>query len=162
MAATDLLAGVSLRPTTPDDREFLVGLYADTRKAELDQVVWPEGARDAFVRMQFDAQDVQYRGANPQGTFDVVEVDGVPAGRLYVDRRASDIRIVDVALLAQFQGRGIGGALVRTVLEEAAASGRTASIHVEVHNRARALYERLGFTPVEERGLYLLLEWRAP
>lgn len=159
------LAGPSvpvLRPSLDADREFLVSLYADVRSDELDQVEWPEGARDAFVRMQFDAQDSQYRASNPEGSFDVVEVGGVAVGRLYVDRRPDDIRIVDIALLREHRGRGIGEALVRAVLAEAAASGRTASIHVEVHNRARTLYDRLGFVPVAERGVYRLLAWRAP
>lgn len=151
-----------LRPVRPEDREFLVGLYADVRSDELDQVAWPAGAREAFVRMQFEAQDSQYRAGNPDGSFDVVEVGGVPVGRLYVDRRPDDVRIVDIALLRKHRGRGIGAALVRAVLEEAAAGGRSASIHVEIHNRAQELYARLGFVPVAERGVYRLLEWRAP
>lgn len=155
-------ATAALRPATAEDREFLVRLYASTRAEELALVDWTDEQRDAFVRMQFDAQDSQYRQHNPAGTFDVIEVDGRRAGRLYVDRRPTDVRIVDIALLPEFRGRGLGSALIRAVIDEAAAGGRTASIHVEVHNRARRLYERLGFRPVSERGLYLLLEWRAP
>ena len=151
----------TLRPATDEDVPFLVEVYAASRAEELDQVAWLPGQREAFVRMQFELQDTQYRGGNPDGTFDVVEVDGVPAGRLYVDRRADDIRIIDIALLPPFRGAGIGGRLLRAVLDEAASSGRTASIHVEVHNRAARLYERLGFRPAAERGLYRLLEWSA-
>ncbi len=155
------LAVPVLRPVGPGDRDFLLGLYADVRAEELDQVEWPEGAREDFVRMQFEAQASHYRAATPEGSFDLVEVDSVRVGRLYVDRRPDDIRIVDIALLRSHCGRGIGGALVRAVLDEAAASGRTTSIHVEIHNRAQALYHRLGFVPVAERGVYRLLEWRA-
>lgn len=152
--------GVVLRPATDDDREFLVGLYASTRAAELDQVQWQPGQREAFVRMQFDLQDRQYREHNPRGSFDVIEADGRPVGRLYVDRRPTDIRIVDVALVPEHRGRGIGTALLGRILDEAAASGRTASIHVEVTNPAAALYERLGFEVVAELGVYRLMEWR--
>lgn len=153
---------VRLRPTVDDDREFLVRLYASVRADELDQVAWEPGQRDAFVRMQFDLQDRQYRQHNPRGTFDVVEVEGEPAGRLYVDRRPTDIRIVDIALLPAYRGRGLGTRLVREVLAEAAASGRSASIHVEVHNPAAALYERLGFVSAAEVGVYRRMEWRSP
>lgn len=152
-------ARIALRPATAADRDLLLEVYAAARAEELDQVAWPPGEREAFLRMQFDLQDSQYRGANPDGSFDVVEVDGRPAGRLYVDRRPDDIRIVDVALLPEFRGRGIGARLIGDVIGEAARSGRTVSIHVEVHNRAARLYERLGFHPVAERGLYRLLEW---
>ena len=50
---------------------------------------------------------------------------------------------------------------MREVLDEAAASGRTASIHVEVHNPAATLYERLGFAAVAEVGVYRRMEWRS-
>jgi ribosomal protein S18 acetylase RimI-like enzyme len=153
------LGRVTLRPAQAEDRELLLSVYAATRAEELDQVVWPEGAREAFLRMQFDLQDTEYRRINPEGSFDVVEVDGRPAGRLYVDRRPEEIRVVDVALLPQFRGAGIGGALLTGLQEEAAASGRRVTIHVEVTNPAARLYERLGFVVVADLGLYRRMEW---
>jgi ribosomal protein S18 acetylase RimI-like enzyme len=152
---------VLLRPTTAEDREFLVDLYGSTRAEELSQVVWPEGTREAFIRMQFEAQDADYRRNNPAGSFDVVEVDGVRAGRLYVDRRPDDIRIVDISLLPAFRGAGVGGGLIAALIEEAVESGRSVSIHVEIHNPAATLYERLGFVTVAEQGLYRRMEWRS-
>ncbi|WP_028652991.1 GNAT family N-acetyltransferase [Nocardioides halotolerans] len=152
-------AEVTLRPTTDADRELLLAVYASTRADELDQVAWPPGAREAFVEMQFAAQDEDYHRTNPEGSFSVVEVAGRPAGRLYVDRRPGDLRIVDVALLPEFRGQGIGTALVTALQEAAAAEGRIVSIHVEVHNPARALYDRLGFRVAEEVGVYLRMEW---
>jgi ribosomal protein S18 acetylase RimI-like enzyme len=161
MTDADIRSAIGLRPATEADHGFLLALYGSTREEELSQVAWPEGQREAFVQMQFDLQDTQYRRNNPHGSFDVVEVDGRPAGRLSVDRRADDIRIVDIALLPQYRGAGVGQQLIRGVLDEAAGSGRTVSIHVEVHNRAARLYERLGFVALSERGVYREMEWRA-
>lgn len=152
---------VTLRPAVDADREFLVGVYGSTREEELSQVLWPEGQREAFVRMQFDAQDADYRRNNPTGSFDVIEVGGIPAGRLYVDRRADDIRIVDIALLPEFRGTGVGGRLVTELMDEATATGRKLSIHVEINNRALGLYTRMGFVEVAEHGLYRRMEWTA-
>ncbi len=159
--ATTGSATVVLRPVTDADRDFLVGVYGSTRDEELSQVAWAPGQREAFVRMQFDAQDADYRQRNPAGSFDVVEVDGRPAGRLYVDRRPEEIRIVDIALLPEYRGAGVGGRLLGRLMDEAAASGRRLSIHVEIHNRVAELYSRLGFGVVAERGVYRLMEWRA-
>ena len=160
--ASDVTTGhVTLRAATDADREFLVGVYGSTREEELSQVAWPDGLREAFVRMQFDAQDADYRRNNPAGSFDVIEVYRRPAGRLYVDRRPDDIRIVDIALLPEFRGDGVGGQLVAELMDEAAASGRKLSIHVEIHNRAIGLYARMGFVEVAEHGLYRRLEWTA-
>lgn len=157
MSATT--ADVTLRPVTDQDREFLIGVYAAARDEELSQVDWADGQRDAFVRMQFDAQDSEYRRHNPNGTFDVIEVHGRPAGRLYVDRRPGDIRIVDISLLPEFRGLGVGGRLIARLQVEAAASDRIVSIHVEIHNRAAELYARMGFTVAAELGVYRRMEW---
>ena len=164
MNSTSVIAAgaIALRPVLDADREFLVRVYASTRDAELSQVDWAEGQREAFVRMQFDAQDTEYRRQNPAGSFDVIEVSGRPAGRLYVDRRPGDIRIVDISLLPEFQGVGVGGQLIAQLMAEAASSGRTLSIHVEIHNRAAELYTRLGFAVVAERGVYRRMEWITP
>ena len=147
-----------LRPVEDADRAFLVELYASTREAELAQLDWDETTKRAFIEHQFSAQDAHYRGNYPGATLDVIEVDGAPAGRLYVHRGPSDIRIMDIALAPAFRGRGIGTALLRELMAEADESGRNLSIHVEMNNPARSLYDRLGFRPAGEHGVYVLME----
>lgn len=148
----------ALRTASDADRDFLVDIYAASRADELALVDWSDATKRAFVEHQFSAQDAHYRANYPGATLDVVEVDGEPAGRLYVHRGERGIRIMDIALAPAFRGRGIGTALLRGLVEEADASGRTLSIHVEVNNPARSLYERLGFQPVGEHGFYVLME----
>lgn len=152
---------VTLRPVVPEDLEVLLAVYDAGRGRELDQVGWLPGQRDAFVRMQFQAQDRHYRANHRHASFDLIEVGGRAAGRLTVDRAENDMRVVDLALLPEFRGRGIGGMLLGRILGEAAANARTVSIHVEVHNPAARLYERLGFRPVAHLGVYRLLRWEA-
>jgi len=147
-----------LRPVADGDRTFLVELYASVREPELAHVPWNDAVQRAFVEHQFSAQDAHYRQHYRGATLDVIEVDGQPAGRLYVHRAPGDIRIMDIALAPAFRGRGIGSGLLRRLISEAEASGQTLSIHVEGNNPARRLYERLGFRPVGEHGVYLLLE----
>jgi ribosomal protein S18 acetylase RimI-like enzyme len=147
-----------LRPVTDDDREFLVGLYHSVREPELAHVPWDAAARRAFIEHQFNAQDAHYRQHYPGATLDLIELDGEPAGRLYVHRGPSDIRIMDIALAPAFRGRGIGTGLLRTLIAEAEDSARKLSIHVEMNNPARTLYERLGFRAAGEHGVYVLME----
>ena len=147
-----------LRPVVDADRAFLVELYASTREEELAQVPWDDGMKGAFVEHQFGAQDAHYRANYPGASLDVIEVDGAPAGRLYVHRGPSDIRIMDIALAPSFRGRGIGTSLLRELIDESDTSGRKLSIHVEVNNPARSLYDRLGFKPAGEHGVYVLME----
>jgi ribosomal protein S18 acetylase RimI-like enzyme len=147
-----------LRPVVDDDRAFLVELYGSVREPELAHLPWDDAMRAAFVEQQFAAQDAHYRTNYPGATLDVVEVGGEPAGRLYVHRGRSDIRIMDIAIAPAFRGRGIGTRLLEALIEEAEESGRKLSIHVEQNNPAKLLYERLGFEPAGEHGVYVLME----
>lgn len=151
-----------LRPVRADDAEFLFRLYASTREEELRLVPWEVAQRDAFLRSQFDAQTRQYAENYADGDFRVIEVDGRPVGRLYVHRGPDEVRIVDIALLPEHRGGGLGTALLDGLLAEAAATGRRVTIHVERFNPALRLYHRLGFQPVRDLGVYVFLEWLPP
>lgn len=149
---------IILRPSTPEDREFLYRVYASTRLEELAVTGWPPETIDQFLRMQFHAQDTDYRKNAPNASFDVILADAVPAGRLYTDRRPGDLRIMDISLLPEFRGRGIGTSLLTALLEEGRSRDFKVSIHVEIHNPAQRLYQRLGFRTVAEYGIYRLME----
>ena len=123
---------------------------------------WDAAQKTAFVQMQFAAQHAYYQEHYAGADFDVILVDSQPAGRLYVNRTDDELRIVDIALLPQWCNRGIGSALVTALQAEAAAAGKPLRIHVERFNPALRLYERLGFRQIEDRGVYLFMEWRAP
>ena len=150
---------VELRPIDHGDRELLFRVYASTRTEELAVVPWDDAHKEAFLRAQFDAQDRWYREHYERASFDVILVDGEPGGRLYVHRGESEIRIVDIALLPEHRGDGVGTALLHYLLAEADADGKRVTIHVERFNAALRLYERLGFAVAEDKGVYLLLEW---
>ena len=151
---------ISFRPITPDDLPFLARVYASTRWEELAEVPWTDEQKQAFLRFQFDAQHDHYQKHYPKASFDVVLADGEPAGRLYVDEWPKEIRLVDVALLPEHRGRGLGTRLLRGVMERAEAAAKPLTIHVEGFNPALRLYERLGFHRIGEHGPYFLMEWR--
>jgi ribosomal protein S18 acetylase RimI-like enzyme len=148
----------SLRPAAPEDDALLRRVYASVRDGELAVAAWTDEQREAFLAHQFDAQDAYYREHYTNTSFHVIEVDGEPAGRLYVARWDDEIRIMDIALLPEYRGKGIGTRLLGELLDEGSRTSKRVSIHVEKHNPALRLYERLGFAPVADRGVYLLLE----
>ncbi|MBC8114767.1 MAG: GNAT family N-acetyltransferase [Candidatus Saccharimonas sp.] len=149
---------ISFRPIVEGDRETLYRCYASTRTEELSVVPWDDEAKDRFLRMQFHAQSLHYEKHYPRAQFQLILVDEQPAGRLYVDRWEKEIRIVDITLLPPFRGQGIGSSILDSLIEESAAAGKPLSIHVEKNNPAMRLYERLGFRPIGEVGVYDLME----
>ncbi len=151
---------LGLRPISAADEPLLRTVYASTREEELGLTGWPPEQQAAFLRQQFDAQHGWYQTHFAAADFDLILERDEPIGRLYVYRQPHDLNVIDIALLPAYRGRGVGTFLMRQLLAEADHTGRTVSLHVEGFNRARALYERLGFAYVGDDGVYL--EMRRP
>ena len=151
---------IALRQIQAGDAQFLYQVYASTRAEELAPLGWTEPQRAAFLTQQFNAQHQYYQANYASADFQLIIVSGQLAGRLYVDRRPGEIRIVDIALLPEYRNGGIGSALLNSLLVEAALEDKCVSIHVEKFNPALRLYERLGFSTSDDRGVYLFMEWR--
>ncbi len=149
-----------LRALVAEDAAFARSVYASTREDELAQLDWSDEQKRQFVDMQFNAQSTHYARVYPDAEVSVIETpDAVAVGRLYLHRGRQDLRIVDIALLAEWRGRGIGTDVLLELFDEAVQTGRTVSIHVEIFNPALRLYERMGFQPVETVGIHQLMKW---
>jgi ribosomal protein S18 acetylase RimI-like enzyme len=150
---------VTLRPVDVADAELLFRIFASTREQQLALAGLPSGQIEALLRMQFLAQDQQYRATHPGAEDSVIVVDGHPAGRLWVARDGDGIRLLDIALLPEHRGRGIGTALIRRLQDEAAAAGLPLRLHVARTNPATSLYLRLGFHPDGGDDVYQAMAW---
>jgi ribosomal protein S18 acetylase RimI-like enzyme len=152
---------ITLRPVLPADDSVLIAVYGSTREDELATTDWDDAKKREFVEMQFRAQDQYYRANYANASYDLILVDGEPAGRLYVARWPDELRIMDIALLGKYRRRGVGSQLLRELQTEAGLVGKALRIHVERFNPALNMYARLGFRLLEDRGVYLFLEWMA-
>ena len=149
---------LALRPVVESDGELLRRIYASARAEELERMPLSAELKEQFLEMQFRAQ-AQHYATYPNAQFEIILCDGRPAGRLYVARWESEHRLIDIALLPEFRGHGIGTHFLQQLQSEAAAARKPLTIHVEAFNRARRLYERLGFRLAEDKGMYLLYRW---
>ncbi|HTZ22170.1 MAG TPA: GNAT family N-acetyltransferase [Opitutaceae bacterium] len=153
---------VTMRPRQPADEPLLLRIYASTRAEEMARLPWTAAEKHRFLQMQFEAQDRAYQGNYPDADCTILLVGGRAAGRLYLHETEESCRVVDISLLPEYRGRGIGAAILREVQRQASAAGRRVTLFVEAHNPARRLYERLGFqsTGVVD-GTHLGMEWRS-
>lgn len=149
---------ISRRPVRPEDQEFQFTLYASTRQAEIAGFGWSSAQQEAFLRMQFAAQQNWYRTAYPQAAWEIIELEQTPVGRMIVLRGGESITLVDIALLGEHRGKGIGGGLVRDLLQRGRDEKLPVRLQVLKTNPAARLYERLGFAKSGEDELYLQME----
>ena len=158
--STRLPHSIGFRPITDADLEFLERLYRSTREDELASTPWSEDEKTSFVAFQFKAQHQYYQEQFATADFLLVVDAETPIGRIYLDRREDELRLIDIILVPERRRSGLGTQLLEDLLDEARARELPVRIHVEQFNPAMQLYLRLGFKPVQDQGVYQLMEWR--
>jgi GNAT superfamily N-acetyltransferase len=139
-------ATITLRPATEADYDFIRGLYASTREAEMAHFPFDEAQKRAFLDQQFAAQFAHYGVHYPTCERNIIERDGVPVGRLWIDEWRDQIRLVDIALVPECRGAGIGSTLLRQVMDRGAAAGKPVTIHVEGFNPVLTITTKRGIS----------------
>jgi ribosomal protein S18 acetylase RimI-like enzyme len=151
---------IAFRTATPEDHDFFRLLYHATRAEEMRHFPFNEEQKVAFLNQQFHAQHTYYAEHYPDCERNLIVVNGERAGRMWIQEHADEIRLIDIALMPEWRGSGIGGILLRELLERGRAAGKPVTIHVEIFNPAMRLYKRLGFVKKDSNGVYDLMEWK--
>ena len=148
-----VFGAISLRAATPEDTAFLLEVFTSTRD-EFSLLIPDEDQLAALMSMQFNLQRRQYQDGYPHGQDHIILKGGQPVGRMLIDESERTITLVDIALLPEHRNEGIGGQLLDDLLRRTARAKKTVTLHVLKTNRARNLYERLGFRKVGEDSMY--------
>ncbi|MDH3589002.1 MAG: GNAT family N-acetyltransferase [Gammaproteobacteria bacterium] len=147
---------VELHEAAVADRAFLDELLLLTHAEPLAHL--DEDQRQPLATMQMRAQERQYRSDWPQAGHDIISLDGKPIGRVLVNVGHDVWWLVDIVLLPDFRGRGIGGAIINRLLDGANSARLPLRLRVTKHNPARRLYERLGFSSIDDNGMHNVME----
>jgi len=151
---------VRLRPATLEDEPFLRQLFATTRADELAAMAWDENQKEAFIAMQFNAQKQQYAMSYPQAEHSIILLNDIPIGRQMIERGESEFTLVDIALLPAQRSAGIGTHLIEGLLAEATSAGKSVTLNVWHSNPAKKLYQRMGFSALNDDGsVYCEMRW---
>ncbi len=152
---------IQLKPATFEDEDFLYHVYRTTREQEMAMVPWTEEQREAFLRMQFSAQQNDYSKRFPDAKQTIIVVDEVSIGRLHVVETEDKFKILDITVLPDHRAKGVGSSILNDIQAHAQRSGTHVSIYVETFNPSLSFFEKRGFERIENAGIYWLLEWRA-
>jgi ribosomal protein S18 acetylase RimI-like enzyme len=150
---------ITLRPLTESDLDFSKRVYLTTREEELAPLPWTREQKNAFLSMQFEAQRKSYLMQFPAAQYDVIMMDSIPAGRLITLRREKEILLIDIAILPEFRGKGIGTEILTRLQDEGRTSQRSIRLHVEPFNPACHLYNRFGFAVTQEDAVHQEMTW---
>jgi predicted GNAT family acetyltransferase len=152
---------LDLRKATEDDRQFLITLYGTGRASEMAIWGWSEEQQKQFIAMQYLARRCHYDAVYPERDDSIILAQGLASGVISVARGKTGINLVDIAILPEFQGKGLASTLVQALQQEALENGKSLHLHVVSENSpAVRLYQRLGFACIGDDGVYQHLEWR--
>lgn len=149
---------IQLRPELKNDAAFIETVYRSTREAELNLTNWTEQQKAAFTLMQSMAQLSEYKTKFPGAAFDVIIFNKKSAGRFYTWENDMEIRLIDITLLSQFRGKGIGTQILRDLIKRSDKVQKKISLHVDPIGPALHLYLRLGFVHIKNNGRHYYME----
>jgi GNAT superfamily N-acetyltransferase len=150
---------ITLRPAVEEDQDFLLTLFKSSRGDDLRGLGWEEERIGEFLELQYEAHQNFLNADHPTLDDQIVLADGTPVGRLAIEQRPNEIRVVDMSLLPDYRNSGTGALLIQELQTQAAAAKRPLRCQVIRFNRAVVLFERLGFRRTSETGSHFQMEW---
>jgi len=147
-----------IRQAVKEDGTFLYTLAYGHFYETLAAWAWEPVTREKLLRIQIDGQHTSYQAQFPNAQHGIIMLDDRAIGRLLVDRGVDFDTLVDIVILKEKRGAGIGTWILRALCVEADLTNKRMRLHVQVSNRARNLYERLGFHKIEDLEVLWLME----
>jgi ribosomal protein S18 acetylase RimI-like enzyme len=154
-------ADISLRPARDGDEPFLKRVHEAARHWEFASLL-QTGQEDLYYKImaqQYDSQHRFYFANYGAAHYGVIQWTGQPVGRLYVDYRDAEVRVLEIAILPEYRGRGIGRIVMTGLCLEAAMRKKPVRLHVHYLSRAQRFYQQLGFREIALEGPDRLMEW---
>ncbi len=150
---------LQIRPVTDRDLDFLINVFQSTRLDIMSAEYLPLAQREELVLSQYRAQHQHYQTHFPNADYGVIQLGNQRIGRLYLNRSGDEIHLIDISILPEFRGQGIGQTLIAAIQQEAKMHKKKVRLHVEKANRARRLYLRNGFRQTNETTTHFEMTW---
>jgi ribosomal protein S18 acetylase RimI-like enzyme len=157
-------ADISLRPARDGDEPFLKRVHEAAWHWEFASLLQTDQADlyHKIMAQQYDSQHRFYFANYDTAHYGIIQWTGQPIGRLYVDYRDDEVRVLEIAILPEYRGRGIGRIVMTGLCLEAAMRRKPVRLHVHYLSRAQRFYQHLGFREIALEGPDRLMEWRHP
>lgn len=151
---------ISLCPVEAKDNEFLLRIFKESRP-DLDCINGiSENQKAGIILQQFKLEQQQLKKMYINAEFNIVKLDEEPIGRLYIHHGQASERIVQIGLLEEYRSLGIGGKLMKSVIENTIKERKILCLQVAWFNQmAMVFYERLGFRITENKGVFYEMQY---
>ena len=140
---------IQMRPAKPEDLDFAWDLYRRLMKPLAEELLaWNDERQKAVVEPEIE-----------NGQASIIVVTGRQAGWLHVRETPRSVELCQIYILPELQNLGIGSLLLARLIEKTKRQGKTLTLEIMKNNRAKALYERLGFVQTGESDFKIGMTW---
>lgn len=154
-------AELTFRPVQQADEPLLYDLFCSVRAPQFARANLTAEQQQQLLRHQFLAMHASYAQHYPHGGHYIVEQNGEPIGRVYVNESNEELRLLDIIIARSRRNQGVGARVLQQMIERSNATGKPIRFYVWQDNvDAQRFYERLGFNQVRDDQSYLLYERR--
>lgn len=140
---------LSLRKAYANDSEFVFAVKRAAFREYVEQVRgWDDTYQRELHNRRFAAQDVC-----------IIQLRDVDVGFLAISCTSDPLKVNQIFILPEYQGRGIGSACMTRIIDDATLEQKSVALQVlKVNTRGIAFYQRLGFTIVGENPTHFQME----
>lgn len=140
---------LTLEPIVPAHQELVYAIFLASHPELTGIEGMAEDQLQGLCRLQFAIRQEQLRQLYPAAERNLILLDGVAAGLISIDL-GSDIRIMEIGLLAKYRRQGIGSHVLKNIIAKANTLGKNISLQVLWCNQAAyQFYQKLGFSFVQ-------------
>ena len=145
----EAMDSVTLRQAGPEDSEFAYCVKKAAFKEYVQKVWgWDEGEQRRLHEQRFEAQN-----------FRVIILSGTDVGIMALVVTSDCVKLNQLFLLPEYQGKCIGRECMALVMAEARRLGLPVRLRVlKVNPRAQAFFQSLGFVPTGQSETHVLME----
>ena len=140
---------LSIRKAQAIDSEFVFTVKKAAFREYVEQI-W--GWEDIYQRdlhnRRFDSQDIR-----------IIQFSGTDVGFLSTSNTSDPVNVDQIYILPEYQGRGIGAACMKRIIDDANLEEKSVTLQVlKINTRATAFYQRLGFTIADENSTHFQMK----
>ena len=141
--------GLNIRKAYVSDSEFVFTVKKAAFQEYVEQVWgWDDGYQRELHDRRFVSQDLR-----------IIQFCGRDVGFLATSRTPDTLKVNQLYILPEYQGRGIGSACMTRILDDASFRQMPVVLQVlKINTRGVAFYETLGFTIVGETTTHFLMK----
>ena len=139
------MEGLSIRKAEATNSDFVFAVKKAAFREYVEQI-W--GWEDTYQRdlhdRRFVSQDLR-----------IIQFCGTDVGFLSTSNTSDTLKVDQLYILPEYQGKGIGAACMGHIIDDANLEQKSVTLQVlKINTRATTFYQRLGFTIVDENATH--------